>query len=153
LLLKERFRVFSDSPGFSEYNTGDNGEFLFVLDPLTGDHDLFITAYYHSEQSIEIHIDNDFSTDRVKFNKRPFILTEQERQRAKEIMLNMQIGKLYHSGIFINNQLQHTVVRPFNFYGISSKVFYLEDYIELPTLEDDQQKEEIIEGTYEFSVE
>jgi hypothetical protein len=128
--------VLSDSPGFSEYNTGGNGEFLFVLDPLAGNHDLFISATHQSAQSIEILIDNDFSADRVKFNNKPFILTEQERERAKEIMFNMQVSKFYNNGIFKNIQPELTDVRPFNFYGKPSNVVYLDDYIELPTLEE-----------------
>ena len=128
--------VLSENPGFSEYNTGENGEFLFVLDPLAGNHDLFITATHQSAQSIEILIDNDFSADRVKFNNMPFILTEQERERAKEIMFNMQVGKFYNNGIFKNIQPELTAVRPFNFYGKPSNVVYLDDYIELPTLEE-----------------
>jgi hypothetical protein len=97
---------------------------------------LFISATHQSAQSIEILIDNDFSADRVKFNNKPFILTEQERERAKEIMFNMQVSKFYNNGIFKNIQPELTDVRPFNFYGKPSNVVYLDDYIELPTLEE-----------------
>lgn len=128
--------VLNDNSGFSEYSTRKNGEFIFVLDPLKGNHDMFITANHQTGQSMEIFIDNDFSTDPVKFNNKPFTLSEPERERAKEIMINMQINKFYSVENSENRQSEIQNVTSENFYGKPSNVVYIDDYIELPTLEE-----------------
>lgn len=128
--------TMGDNPDFLAYNTRENGEFFFVLNPLTGNHDMFITAEHHTEQSLDILIDNDFSVSRVKFNSQPFTLSGPEKEKAGEIMFNMQIGKLYNETNTGKVQPVKQVVPSGNFYGKPSNVVYIDDYIELPTLEE-----------------
>jgi hypothetical protein len=75
ILKYVRISVLNDNFGCSEYSTGGDGKFLFVLDPLVGHHDLFITADHQTDQSMGIIIDNVFSSNSVKFNNKPFIMS------------------------------------------------------------------------------
>jgi hypothetical protein len=131
-----RLSVLTDNPAFSEYRTGENGKFLFVLDDLTGSHDLYFTFKHQAEQSLDLKMDNDFSTGRVKLNYKPFILDDLQRKTAQEIMVNMQISKIYDAGIFRNAGQDSSFSRHISFYGKPANVIRLDDYIELPTLEE-----------------
>jgi hypothetical protein len=131
-----RLSVLTDNPTFSEYSTGANGKFLFSLDDITGKHDLFITVDHKTEEPLDLFIDNDFSSGRIKFNNLPFILNELQRKDAQEIMFNMQVCKIYDTGIFKNSRQESSSARKISFYGKPSNIIYLDDYIELPTLEE-----------------
>jgi len=131
-----RLIVLTNNPTFSEYVTRENGKFLFVLDDMTGRYDLFITADHQTEQSLDLVLDNEFSPARIKLSNNPFILNDLQRKVAQEIMFNMQVCKIYDAGIFKNFRQASSSSKKISFYGKPSNVVYLDDYIELPTLEE-----------------
>jgi hypothetical protein len=128
--------VLGDNPSFFEYITGVDGKFLFVVDDMEGRCDLFISVYHKTEQSLDLVIDNDFSSDRIKFNNKPFILNDLERKVTQEVVFIMQVSKVYNAGIFKSTMQGPSSEENINFYGKPSNVVYLDDYIELPTLEE-----------------
>jgi hypothetical protein len=120
---------------FLEYNTGADGKYIFSLSPLQGEKDMYIVARAGNTNP-EILIDNDFNTDVFYFNGEEFRLTKAERDIAEEIILNMQIEKVYRSDKIRDSLYAREDSVKTTFYGNPSTILYIDEYIELPTVEE-----------------
>jgi hypothetical protein len=127
--------VLGDQFDFLEYNTGSDGKYLFSLPPLQGEKDMYIVARA-GNVTPEILIDNDFTTDAFYIKGEEFRLTNAERDIAEEIMLNMQIEKIYRTDKIQDSLYVREDIVKTTFYGNPSAILYIDEYIELPTVEE-----------------
>ena len=120
---------------FSVYNTDDQGNFLFTLPFITGNHDLFIEALPNDTLEAEIKIDNDYCNVQVNLPYKPFQLTNKERNLVQELMINDQLKQRF---ISVPSEPPHKKEVNLNnvFYNKPEDVFYTRDYIELNNLEE-----------------
>jgi hypothetical protein len=127
--------VLGDEFDLLEYNTGADGKYIFSLSPLQGEKDIYIVARAGNINP-EILIDNDFNTDAFYIDGEEFRLTKSEIDIAEEIMLNMQIEKIYRSDKIRDSLYAHEDSVKTTFYGNPSTILYIDEYIELPTIEE-----------------
>jgi hypothetical protein len=127
--------VLGNEFDFLEYNTGADGNYVFSLSPLQGEKDMYIVARAGNTNP-EILIDNDFNTDAFYIEGEEFRLTKAERNIAEEIILNMQIEKIYRSDKILDSLYAREDSVKTSFYGNPSTILYIDEYIELPTVEE-----------------
>ena len=127
--------VLGNEFDFLEYNTDSDGKYLFSLPPLQGEKDMFIVAQAGNTNP-EILIDNDFAADAFYIKGEKFSLTNAEREIAEEIMLNMQVEKIYRADKIRDSLYARKDSVKTTFYGNPSAILYIDEYIELPTVEE-----------------
>ncbi len=126
--------VFGDNPNFMAYNTNPDGSFYYRIDSFAGSREMFIAGRHSEHPNLELRIDNDFTSPRISFPAKPFYLDEDQRRLAREIMLNMQLDKLFSPS--------DSIVEPGNLpgsenesiHGLKVRKLLVDDYIELPNL-------------------
>ncbi|PKP53565.1 MAG: hypothetical protein CVT92_03760 [Bacteroidetes bacterium HGW-Bacteroidetes-1] len=114
--------------------TDSAGRFFFSLPDYYGNRDLFLSAENQNDISSEIFIDNDFCIRPVNLPSPLFILSEAEKVTALNLVINHTIQKKFQN-ISIENEPEINSDSN-SFYGVPSEVLMLENYIDLPTLED-----------------
>ena len=127
--------VLGNQFDFLEYNTGSDGKYVFSLPPLQGTKDMYIAARA-GDAKPEILIDNDFNADALYINGEEFRLSDAERDFAEEIMLNIQIEKIYRTEKITDSLFTPLDTMKTTFYGNPARVVYIDEYIELPTIEE-----------------
>jgi len=132
-----KLAILGQEPGFRVIPSGPQGTFCFALDSMSGRNDMYI-ASNHNEENLEIRIDNDFANPAVRFPEMPFSLSESEKDLAAEIIFNMQINSHFHSPDAIMSETDEEGEDPqiFSFYGLPSASILIDDYIDLPTLQE-----------------
>jgi hypothetical protein len=112
--------------------TDSSGRFFFRLPSFTGSNDIFLCTETLVDTKTNIFIDNDFCTSGVKLSTPPFHLTEMEKKVAYNMALNVQIASQF------NREIPKDSSRYANkaFYGEPQEKLYLDNYIQLPTIED-----------------
>jgi len=126
--------VLGDQAKFRVNRSRMDGSFVLALDSLVGDHDFYLTAKRVQYPSLEILLDNDFASPDVEFRKLPFALTPSERQAATGIVFNMQVENIFGSPP--QSSGPSFIEEPDPFYGVPTSSILIEDFIDLPTLEE-----------------
>jgi hypothetical protein len=119
---------------FMAIQTDTAGRFFFSLPDYTGNRDLFLSAENTSTSTPKILIDNDYCSLPVNILHNVFTLTKQEREVAYKMAVNVQLKSYFNEDSISdtqNNQDQDQV-----FYGKPTEILYIDNYIQLPTLEE-----------------
>jgi hypothetical protein len=119
---------------FMAMQTDTAGRFFFSLPDYTGNRDLFLSAENTSTSTPKILIDNDYCSLPVNILHNVFTLTKQEREVAYKMAVNVQLKSYFNEDSISdtqNNQDQDQV-----FYGKPTEILYIDNYIQLPTLEE-----------------
>lgn len=133
---------------FSGFVSDINGRFIFTFPYYEGASDFCIEAV-KGNLPLSFQIDNEYCSKPFSPGIIPFELTNNEREIAKEICINMQLNRMNLRKIKSetdfenqNNESTHS------FYGEPTRVIYTSKYIELPDL-----REFIFELVPEFLIE
>jgi hypothetical protein len=114
--------------------TDSLGRFFFSLPDYFGHHDLFLSAENLTDRSTEIFIDNDFCIRPVNLPNPLFHLNEDEKATALNLVVNYIIQKRFQK--LTIEEKPETPVYNTSFYGEPSEVLKLENFVDLPSLED-----------------
>jgi len=114
--------------------TDSLGRFFFSLPDYYGYHDLFLSAENLTDRSTEIFIDNDFCIRPVNLPNPLFYLNEDEKATALNLVVNYIIQKRFQE--LTIEEKPETPVYNTSFYGEPSEVLKLENFVDLPSLED-----------------
>jgi len=117
---------------FTTFHTRDNGLFYFTLPDFYGQYDFYIDAVLENGESAEILVDNDYCNRSIHLTYIPFALDTIEMKIALEMAVNMQISNIYNEKSRIHT-LDSTQLP---FYGSPKHVYYTNEYIQLPNLEE-----------------
>jgi hypothetical protein len=117
---------------FAVYHTNSMGRFVFSLPEMKGKHDFYIQA----DPLSEILIDNDFCNRPVKLPFIPFTLKDDEIERVKELVINMQLSQRFMAEKEVTADRDSVNSPPLPFYGSKMSVYKTEKYIELPNIEE-----------------
>lgn len=131
---KINLSIIGEGRDFMTARTDSSGRFFFALPGYEGARDMFLCAGKTASDDLKIWIDNDFCAAPVSLPSPVFILTEQERRVALNMALNMQVGSRFY-----NDTLQKSRSEPdagVAFYGKPSTILNLDEFIQLPTLEE-----------------
>jgi len=117
---------------FSTFQIQDKGLFYFTLPDFYGQYDFYIDAVLENGESAEILVDNDYCNRNIHLTYVPFALDTIEEKIALEMAVNMQIDNIYNEESRI-----HTIESTqLPFYVSPKHVYYTEEYIQLPNLEE-----------------
>lgn len=119
---------------FMAIQTDTAGRFFFSLPDYIGSRDLFLSAENTSTSIPKILIDNDYCSLPVNILHNVFSLTKQEREVAYKMAVNVQLKSYFNEDSISdtqNNQDQDQA-----FYGKPNEILYIDNYIQLPTLEE-----------------
>ncbi len=130
-----RLSVLCENSDYSSCMTHHDGSFVFALQPYHGTTDMYITAEPRDNMSLEILVDKEYADDNPAFFRQPFRLSKEEKETAAELMLHYQIKKAYREDVQDTTAGTDNRIRNY-FYGQPSNTIYIDDYIELPTIDE-----------------
>jgi hypothetical protein len=128
--------VFGNQPNFMAYNTNPDGSFYYRIDSFAGSREMFIACRHSEHPKLELRIDNDFTSSRISFPAKPFYLSEDQRKSAREIMLNMQLDKLFNPPVSNVQPGYLPGSENESIHGLKVRKLLIDDYIELPNLKE-----------------
>jgi len=119
---------------FMALQTDSSGHFSFSLPSYTGNRDLFLGTQNIIGSHPKILINNDFSTASIPLPNPVFKLDSAERALALQMAQNNRVRQLYNNDSLLCN---NGASRPDKaFYGKPSYTLTLDQYVQLPTLEE-----------------
>ncbi|KPL13597.1 MAG: hypothetical protein AMS26_13855 [Bacteroides sp. SM23_62] len=127
--------ILGDSSDFISVYTNSDGRFFFPLPRLTGQKTVFMAAERADSIIPSILVDNDFSPISINMPYQTFNLSENERVTALNLARNLQISEHFtsRSDTLANEPENHGDLP---FYGTPTETLNIDDYVQLPTLED-----------------
>ncbi len=128
--------VFGDPPNFMAYNTNPDGSFYYRIDSFAGSREMFIACRHSEHPNLELRTDKDFTSPRISFPAKPFYLDEDQRRLAREIMLNMQLDKLFSPPVSKVKPGYLPASENESIHGLKVRKVLIDDYIELPNLKE-----------------
>jgi hypothetical protein len=128
------FSILGKEPGFFATVTDTRGRFALSTPDLYGTQELYVSPRAQENAPLEVRIDQDFDATPFPLPAVKFKLSEWERQVATRISLAQQFSRVYgtavkHSVDSLQNESQA-------FYGSRVQRLYMDDYVNLPTLEE-----------------
>lgn len=126
--------IIGDGRDFMAVRTDSAGRFFFALPEFYGSRDLFLSAENAPATEMKIWIDNDFCTMPVHLPSPAFSLTDPERQVVVGMAANVQIKSHFQPDTLQQAETEEPPARAF--YGVPTKVLSLDQYVQLPTLEE-----------------
>jgi hypothetical protein len=119
---------------FMAMRTDNAGRFYFAMPDYTGFNDVFICTEKINEATPLILVDNDYCTLPVQISAGPFELSTEERETALKMAVNKQIETYFQD----DTEAYYTAKNSdsISFYGKPDLTVYLQNYIQLPTLEE-----------------
>jgi hypothetical protein len=127
--------IFGKYSDFISVHTNSKGRFFFSLPYITGQANIFISTEKSDSIIPSILVDNDFCPYPVNIPYRRLTFSETEQITALNLLRNFQITRL-----FADESLQMTKESgnnyPDPFYGDPVTKLNINDYVQLPTLED-----------------
>lgn len=120
---------------FISVYTHSSGRFFFSLPDHWGQETVFISTKSTDSIVPSILVDNDFSPQSVDIPYQSFMLSENEKVTALNLARNYQIAEQYKpdSDTLSEEPEYHGDL---TFYGKPTETLIIDDYIQLPTLED-----------------
>lgn len=119
---------------FMAMQTDSAGLFFFSLPEYTGYRDLFLCTGKASSPDPKILVDNDFCTVPVHIPSGTFTLTPQERETAYKMAVNVQLDTYFKVDSIPESAVEEDDEQAF--YGKPDDILFIDDYIQLPTLEE-----------------
>ena len=132
---KVNLSIMGEGREFMAVRTDSNGRFMFALPNYFGTRDLFLCAErLPLLKDVKIRVDNDFCTSTYNLPAPAFTLSEKERQTVFNMAQNVQINSHYKPESALDSLKIKKEEKAF--YGKPTAIIYLDQYIQLPTLED-----------------
>ena len=109
------------------------GRFILTLPERTGTQEIFVACESEGDAEKEIRIDQDFASDPIPFRTGQFTLSPFKKEIATRMVLNMQFSNVYQ-GVQTNPSPESVNDSIVPFYGKPTSSINLEEFIELPTM-------------------
>lgn len=109
-----------------------NGEFIFSLNNLEGNQNIYLSPKNVNEKELELKINNDFSSDFPVTSNIPLDINISHESLLSEMFINQQTNSIYELN-FVSKQLAK-VSYPINIREPQISIL-LDDFIDTPTLE------------------
>lgn len=132
LAFKEITLSIIDQRNFIPNLTNREGKFYFALPDIEGNTEVFISTKKETGIRPKILVDRDYDSEPVSLPDPPFYLTHEERSAALKLAQNIQIEELFYT----RNTIQKLDTFFIPFYGKANNTLYLDNYINMETLEE-----------------
>jgi hypothetical protein len=113
--------------------TNEDGSFVFSLNSLTGNQDLYLYAEQNPENELELLIKSDFSVDFPEFSKEFYPPDSSSRRLIEELLVNHEVSQIFSTDTLI--EIDPTRELPFLFGDEMTRV-KPDDYIGLSTMKE-----------------
>jgi hypothetical protein len=133
--IRVNLSVIGEGRDFMAMRTDSAGHFSFSLRGYYGSRDLFLGTERSEKYDPQLLVDNDFSSAPVKLSAGSFTLSSEEREAAYSMAVNFQVDSAFselHSPLQENSES----VRNAAFYGTPDETIVLDEYVQLPSLEE-----------------
>ncbi|KPK87801.1 MAG: hypothetical protein AMS27_01345 [Bacteroides sp. SM23_62_1] len=128
------FSLLGDQSGYFVTKTDVLGKFVVSIPSRTGTQELFVVPEVPDNETVEVRIDQDFDAGTLPVTTIPFTLSAEEHEIATRMALQMQLSEAFAEQAIPEEYMEDTI--PVPFYGIYGNSVVLDDYIDLPTLEE-----------------
>ena len=134
------FSLLGSTPDFFAAMADEQGR--FVLNTPAGSaetQEFFVAPEQEVGDALEVRIDEEFDSRSVDFPGKPFRLSEDEKESARRIALNMQLSKVFMRGLVSKEEAAEEVIpegKRIPFYGTRVNRLLIDDYVRLPNLEE-----------------
>lgn len=132
--VKLHFSLLGDQPDYFATITDAFGKFVVSIPVRTGLQELIVTPEVPGNGLVEVRIDQDFDADFPPIPAVPFTLSDGEREVATQMVRNMQLSEAFNKSVF--PEVIRVDPAPVLFYGSAIHSINLDDFIDLPTLEE-----------------
>ncbi len=124
--------VLGDNPQLHIVQTKENGEFVFSLGYITGEHEIFIGTKPDSANDIRLFVNNDFSNDYPQYDNVPFTIDIADKNLIEEMLVNFQSQKIFTP---LKEMVSDVPQAEIEIFGKPDFSLLLADYIDLPNLQ------------------
>jgi len=130
------FSILGEDPAYLVATSDQNGRFLIKVPESTGTHEMFVVPEHPSDQSYEVRIDNDFTSDALPFSAESSALQEAEKLLASRMALQMQLQLAYLSDSEPDTSITTNRIESVPFYGRPEISVKLDEFVSLPNMEE-----------------
>lgn len=124
--------ILGDCKEFMAVKTDSFGRFFFKLPDFKGVRDVFLNTETMVDSKSTILVDNDFCQNKISIPTPYIMLNDDEKKVAYNFATNIQV----ESHFLNKTQNDSTKYYDKPFYGVSRSKLVLDNYIQLPTIED-----------------
>jgi hypothetical protein len=126
--------VMFDDPQFHVYKTHEDGRYVFSLNDLSGEQDVFLGFKPHKTKELELIVTSDFSNLYPELNEVYIPFDSSHKKLLEEMLINWQLEKRFRVDNNINIPDQDKINPDKPVFGEDVITVKLEDYIELSSL-------------------
>ncbi len=128
------FSLLGENPDFFAAVSDANGRFALSLPARFGKQEFYVSADTQLDVLKEVRIDQDFDVSPLPVPAVKFELSEWERSIATRMALSMQLSRVYGTPApIVEDSFK---MEPLPFYGSRVQRMNMDDYVNLPTLEE-----------------
>lgn len=128
------FSMLGERPMFFATVTDASGKFAISTPDRLGIQEVFVSPDADDGSLLEVRIDQDFDASEFSLPIVKFSLTEWERKVANRMSLAMQFSRVYGTPVQPVQDSSKASIMPF--YGSRVQRLNMDDYVNLPTLEE-----------------
>jgi hypothetical protein len=129
------FTLLGENPDFFATVTDANGRFALSAPARFGGQEFYVSPNSKADELLEVRIDHDFDVAPIPVPAVKFGLSEWERNIATRMALTMQLARVYGTPLSLNGESEKRESPP-PFYGSRVQSMYMDDYVNLPNLEE-----------------
>lgn len=132
--IRVNLSITGEGRDFLSATTGDDGRFIFSVPDYIGKRDIFLCTESTDSLDPEIFVDNDFCNLPVELPEEHFDLSEAERDIGLSMAARLNLHTYFNDDSLSRegNKYEETPV----FYGSPDKILTMDEYVQLPTLEE-----------------
>jgi len=130
------FSILGEDAAYIVTESDPGGRFLISTPLRTGNMEMFVVPEYLPGNPVEVRIDNDFTSEPLPFQADPFKLSQEEQVLASRLALHMQLQGTFLADSATNLAMLTEETEPIPFYGIPEISVSMDEFINLPNLEE-----------------
>jgi len=130
------FSILGEDPAYMVATSDQAGRFLMKIPSRFGNQEMFVVPEQSPDQSLEVRIDNDFTTDALPFSSGSYMLQEDEKLLASRLSLQMQLQMAFLAESVPDSSIITSRIEPVPFYGRPEISIKIDEFVSLPNMEE-----------------
>ncbi len=130
------FSILGEDPAYLVTTSDQEGRFLIKVPERKGNQEMFVVPEQSPDQSFEVRIDNDFTTDALPFSSGSYALREDEKLLASRLSLQMQLQLAFLAESGPDTSTFRNRIEPVPFYGRPEISVKIDEFVNLPNMEE-----------------
>ncbi len=130
------FSILGEDPAYLASTSDQEGRFLIKVPERKGNQEMFVVPEQGPDQSLEVRIDNDFTTEALPFSPGSYALREDEKLLASRLSLQMQLQLAFLAESGPDTSTITNRIDPVPFYGKPEISIKLDEFVSLPNMEE-----------------